>query len=169
MASRAPEEARALKGIKHYSDWDSGYSKQQATRPQTLGYGLTDSPSGQAAWILEKFWAWTDCDGHPENILGRDELLDNVMLYWVTASAASSARLYWESFGPERRIAHKVTVPTGVAVFPGEIVTPVRRWMEGTYTDIRHWREMPKGGHFAAFEQPDLFVGDVRAYFRTLR
>jgi epoxide hydrolase len=165
----SPEEVRALKGIKHYSDWDSGYSKQQATRPQTLGYGLTDSPSGQAAWILEKFWAWTDCDGHPENILGRDELLDNVMLYWVTASAASSARLYWESFGPERRIAHKVTVPTGVAVFPGEIVTPVRRWMEGTYTDIRHWREMPKGGHFAAFEQPDLFVGDVRAYFRTLR
>ena len=81
-----PEEARALKGIKHYADWDSGYSKQQSTRPQTLGYGLTDSPSGQAAWILEKFWAWTDCDGHPENILGRDELLDNVMLYWVTAT-----------------------------------------------------------------------------------
>ena len=98
-----PEEARALKGIEHYADWDSGYSKQQSTRPQTLGYGLTDSPSGQAAWILEKFWAWTDCDGHPENILGRDELLDNVMLYWVTASAASSARLYWESFGPKRR------------------------------------------------------------------
>jgi len=163
------EESRALKGIKHYADWDSGYSKQQSTRPQTLGYGLTDSPSGQAAWILEKFWAWTDCDGHPENILSRDELLDNVMLYWVTASAASSARLYWESFGPERRIAHKVTIPTGVAVFPKEIVTPVRRWMESSYTDIRHWNEMPKGGHFAAFEQPDLFVGDVRAYFRMLR
>ena len=121
-----PEEARALKGIKHYRDWDSGYSKQQSTRPQTVGYGLTDSPSGQAAWILEKFWAWTDCDGHPENVLGRDELLDNVMLYWVTASAASSARLYWESFGPERRIAHAVTIPTGVAVFPKEIVPPVR-------------------------------------------
>jgi epoxide hydrolase len=163
------EESRALKGIKHYADWDSGYSKQQSTRPQTLGYGLTDSPSGQAAWILEKFWAWTDCDGHPENILSRDELLDNVMLYWVTASAASSARLYWESFGPERRIAHKVTIPTGVAVFPKEIVTPVRKWMEGSYTDIRHWNELPKGGHFAAFEQPDLFVSDVRAYFRMLR
>jgi len=156
------EESRAL-------DWDSGYSKQQSTRPQTLGYGLTDSPSGQAAWILEKFWAWTDCDGHPENILSRDELLDNVMLYWVNASAASSARLYWESFGPERRIAHKVTIPTGVAVFPKEIVTPVRKWMEGSYTDIRHWNELPKGGHFAAFEQPDLFVSDVRAYFRMLR
>lgn len=163
------EEARALKGIKHYADWDSGYSKQQSTRPQTLGYGLTDSPAGQAAWILEKFWAWTDCGGHPENILGRDELLDNVMLYWVTATAASSARLYWESFGSGRRADNRVTVPTGVAVFPKEIVTPVRRWMEDRYSDIRHWREMPKGGHFAAFEQPALFIDDVRAYFRTLR
>lgn len=164
-----PEEARALKGIKYYADWDSGYSKQQSTRPQTLGYGLTDSPAGQAAWILEKFWAWTDCNGHPENILTRDELLDNVMLYWVTATAASSARLYWESFGPDRRKPQTVAVPTGVAVFPKEIVAPVRRWMEGSYTDIRHWSEMAKGGHFAAFEQPELFVGDVRAFFRSLR
>lgn len=164
-----PEEARAMKGAKYYAEWDSGYSKQQATRPQTVGYGLTDSPSGQAAWILEKFWAWTDCDGHPENILGRDELLDNVMLYWVTASAASSARLYWESFGPGKRADRPVNVPTGVTVFPKEIVTPVRRWMEPKYTNIRYWNEMPKGGHFAAFEQPDLFIGDVRAYFRTLR
>jgi epoxide hydrolase len=164
-----PEEARALAGLKHYQDWDSGYSKQQSTRPQTVGYALTDSPAGQAAWILEKFWAWTDCNGHPENILGRDELLDNVMLYWATGTAASSARLYWESFEPGRRVARRVDVPTGVAVFPREIVTPVRRWMEDSYTDIRHWSEMPKGGHFAAFEQPDLFVGDVRAFFRTLR
>ncbi len=176
MASRpnvqgepTPQEARALKGIKDYADWDSGYSKQQSTRPQTLGYGLTDSPAGQAAWILEKFWAWTDCDGHPENILGRDELLDNVMLYWVTATAASSARLYWQSFRPGTRAFDKITVPTGVAVYPKEIVTPVRHWMEDRYVNIRHWREMPKGGHFAAFEQPDLFVEDVRAYFRMLR
>jgi pimeloyl-ACP methyl ester carboxylesterase len=164
-----PEEARALKGLKYYKDWDSGYSKEQSTRPQTIGYGLTDSPAGQAAWILEKFWAWTDCDGHPENIFSRDELLDNVMLYWVTATAASSARLYWESFGAGRRTVHQVKVPTGVAVFPREIVTPVRRWMEGDFTNIRHWSELPKGGHFAAFEQPELFVDDVRAYFRTLR
>jgi pimeloyl-ACP methyl ester carboxylesterase len=163
------EEVRALDGIKYYRDWDSGYSKQQSTRPQTLGYGLTDSPSGQAAWILEKFWAWTDCDGNPENVLSRDELLDNVMLYWVTASAASSARLYWQSFAPGRRTIHKVNIPTGVAVFPREIVAPVRRWMEGTYTDIRHWSEMPKGGHFAAFEQPEGFVRDVRDFFRELR
>ncbi|QPF83102.1 epoxide hydrolase [Bradyrhizobium genosp. L] len=164
-----PEETRALNGIKYYADWDSGYSKQQSTRPQTLGYALTDSPSGQAAWILEKFWAWTDCDGHPENILSRDELLDNVMLYWVTATAASSARLYWESFGPGKRTVHKVCVPTGVAVFPKEIVTPVRKWMEASFGNIQHWSEMPKGGHFGAFEQPELFVGEVRKFFGTLR
>jgi len=164
-----PEEARALKGLKYYSDWDSGYSKQQSTRPQTLGYALTDSPSGQAAWILEKYWAWTDCNGHPENIFTRDELLDNVMLYWVTATAASSARLYWESFGPKKRTAHVVKVPTGVAVFPKEIVTPVKKWMEPNFVNITHWSEMPKGGHFAAFEQPDLFIREVRDYFRKLR
>ncbi|PAY04601.1 epoxide hydrolase [Bradyrhizobium sp. UFLA03-84] len=164
-----PEETRALNGIKYYADWDSGYSKQQSTRPQTLGYALTDSPSGQAAWILEKFWAWTDCDGHPENILSRDELLDNVMLYWVTETATSSARLYWESFGPGKRTPHKVSVPTGVAVFPKEIVTPVRKWMETNFTNIQHWSEMPKGGHFSAFEQPELFVGEVREFFGKLR
>jgi pimeloyl-ACP methyl ester carboxylesterase len=163
------EEERALKGIRHYADWDSGYSKQQSTRPQSVGYGLTDSPAGQAAWILEKFWAWTDCDGHPENILSRDELLDNLMFYWATATATSSARLYWESFGPGRRATHEVHIPTGVAVYPKEIVPPVRRWVETRYTNIRHWREMPRGGHFAAFEQPGLFVDDVRAFFATLR
>ena len=163
-----PDEARALEGAKYYRDWDSGYSKQQSTRPQTLGYALTDSPAGQAAWILEKFWAWTDCDGHPENVLTRDELLDNVMLYWATASATSSARLYWESFG-KRRKRQQVHVPTGVAVYPKEIVPPVRRWMQADFTNIRHWREMPRGGHFAAFEQPALFVADIREYFRTLR
>src|SRR4029079_18915098 len=93
-----PEGARALKGIEYYAEWDSGYSKQQSTRPQTLGYALTDSPAGQAAWILEKFQDWTDCNGHPENVVTRDELRDNVMLYWLPGTAASSARLYWESF-----------------------------------------------------------------------
>lgn len=163
-----PEEQRALDGIAYYQQWDSGYSKQQATRPQTLGYALTDSPAGQAAWIVEKFQAWTDCDGHPENVLTRDELLDNVMLYWVTASAASSARIYWESFGKPPKHP-PIDVPTGVAVFPKEIVTPVRKWMADRYRNITHWSEMAKGGHFAAFEQPDAFVDEVRAFFRTLR
>jgi len=163
------DELQALQRAKYYRDWDAGYSTQQATRPQTLGYALTDSPAGQAAWILEKFWAWTDCSGDPLKVLQQDALLDNLMLYWVTASAASSARLYWESFGTGKRKAQPVTVPTGVAVYPKEIVPPVRRWMAATHTDIRHWAVMPRGGHFAAFEQPQLFVDDLRAYFRLLR
>jgi pimeloyl-ACP methyl ester carboxylesterase len=162
-----PEEQRALDGMAHYRQWDCGYSAQQATRPQTLAYGLADSPAGQAAWILEKFWAWTDCNGHPENLFTRDELLDNLMLYWATNSAASSARLYWESFG--KRSKALINVPTGVAVFPKEIVTPVRHWMAPRFTNITHWSEMPRGGHFAAFEQPGLFVDEVRSFFRTLR
>ena len=161
------EEQRALAGSKHYRRWDSGYSKQQSTRPQTLAYGLADSPAGQAGWILEKFWAWTDCNGHPENVLTRDELLDNVMLYWATNSAASSARLYWESFGKAR--PGRVGVPVGVTVYPKEIVAPVRAWMRDEYPDIRHFVQMPRGGHFAAFEQPQLFVDEVRSYFRKLR
>src|SRR6056297_443394 len=103
------QEQAALESLKHYQDWDSGYSKQQATRPQTLGYALADSPAGQCAWILEKFWAWTDCGGHPENALSRDEMLANISVYWLTNSAASSGRLYWQSFGKHR--PPKVDVP----------------------------------------------------------
>ena len=119
-------EKSALAGAQYYNEWDSGYSKEQSTRPQTVGYGLTDSPIGQMAWILEKFWAWTDCGGHPENVLTRDELLDNVMLYWLTGSAASSARLYWQSF---RAIpTDPVTIPAGCSIFPKEIFRSSRRW-----------------------------------------
>ena len=92
-------EKKALAASKFYQDWDSGYSKQQSTRPQTVGYGLVDSPAGLAAWILEKYHRWMDCDGHPENVVSRDALLDNIMFYWLTSAGASSARLYWESFG----------------------------------------------------------------------
>ena len=107
--------------------------------------------------------------GSASDDVGRDELLDNVMLYWVTETAASSARLYWESFGPKRRKPHTVTVPTGVAVFPKEIVTPVRHWMESRYTNIRYWNELPKGGHFAAWEQPEAFVRELRIAFGKMR
>jgi pimeloyl-ACP methyl ester carboxylesterase len=166
-ADPTAEERHALDRAADHERWGTGYSRQQATRPQTLGYGLTDSPAGQAAWVLEKFWAWTDCDGHPENVLSRDELLDNVMLYWLNANATSSARLYWESFAAFR--PEPVTVPTGVAVFPGEIVPPVRDWAEAYYPNIRHWSPQPRGGHFAAFEQPELYVDDVRTFFRLVR
>ncbi len=161
------EEKAALNSADYYRKWDSGYSTQQRTRPQTLGYGLSDSPAGQLAWIVEKFWSWTDNQGVPDDALNRDEMLDNVMLYWVSNTAASSARLYWESFGSFRQ--PQVDVPTGVAHFPKEIFSPVRSWAESTYTDIRQWTKMPKGGHFAAFEQPDLFVEDVRSFFAQIR
>ncbi len=161
-----PEEARALERLKYYMDWDSGYSTQQKSRPQTVGYGLVDSPSGQAAWILEKFWAWTDCDGHPENVLSRDELLDNVMIYWINSAGASSARIYWESFG--RGARHTVEIPSGITVYPKEIYPPVRHWAEGTFTNLQYWNEQPKGGHFAAMEVPELFVADLQAAFTAL-
>jgi pimeloyl-ACP methyl ester carboxylesterase len=160
-------EQRGLAGMKHYQDWDSGYSKQQSTRPQTLGYGLVDSPIGQAAWILEKFWAWTDCNGHPENALTRDEMLDNIMLYWLTGSAASSARLYWESFGVFS--AGEVQTPTGCSIFPKEIFVCSKRWAGNRYKNIVYWNELDKGGHFAAFEQPELFVQELRNCFRLMR
>ncbi len=162
-----PEEQRALERLAYYRDWDSGYSTQQRTRPQSVGYGLSDSPAGQAAWILEKFWAWTDCQGHPENALTRDELLDNIMLYWVTGSATSSARIYWESFGRARR--QVVSIPSGFTVYANEIVPPVRAWLGELYTDVQYWAEYDHGGHFAAFEVPDTFVADVRAWARPHR
>jgi epoxide hydrolase len=163
----SPAEAAAVARIAEHVRWGTGYSAEQSTRPQTLGYGLTDSPVGQLAWIIEKFWAWTDCDGHPENVLTRDEMLDNVMLYWVTSSATSSARLYWESF-KQLGGGGRVAVPTGVAAFPKEVVPVLRSWCESRY-NITHWTDMPRGGHFAAFEQPELFVDDVRAFFATVR
>jgi epoxide hydrolase len=162
------EEKAALAAGAHYRQWESGYSKQQSTRPQTLGYGLVDSPVGQMAWIVEKFWAWTDSDGNPENVLSRDEMLDNVMMYWVTGSAASSARMYWESFRRFTTPPHRVELPTGVASFPDPIGKPPRHWCEQNY-NITRWTNMPRGGHFAAFEQPELFVDDVRAFFAAVR
>jgi len=161
------KEKASIAGMQHYNDWDSGYSKQQSTRPQTVGYGLTDSPVGQAAWILEKFWAWTDCNGHPENVLTRDELLDNVMLYWLPAAAASSARLYWESFS--KPVMDPVSIPVGCSIYPKEIFRTSKRWAEKRFAKLIHFNELEKGGHFAAFEQPELFVREVRECFRKLR
>lgn len=171
MDSLTPQEQSALEGMTFYSEWDSGYSKQQSTRPQTLSYGLADSPVGQMAWIVEKFYAWTDCerDGvkHPEHILSKDELLDNVMLYWLTNSAASSARLYWESFNKPNLT--KIEMPVGCSIFPKEIFRTSRRWAEKRFTNLIYWNELDKGGHFAAFEQPQLYLEEIRNCFRGLR
>jgi pimeloyl-ACP methyl ester carboxylesterase len=167
-------ERAALDSLRHSAEWDSGYSQEHATRPQTIGYALVDSPAALCAWIVEKFWAWTDCDGHPENALSRDELLDNLMFYWLPRAGASSARLYWESIRQVNEWISgskidTVDVPTGCSVFPKELQRPSRRWAAKRFVDIRYWNEPERGGHFAAFEQPELFVEDVRSFFRLVR
>ncbi len=160
-------EQAALASLAHYDKEDSGYSKQQSTRPQTIGYGLVDSPALLCAWIVEKFWSWTDCDGDPATVLTRDEMLDNIMLYWLPGTGASAARLYWESF--RKPLPGPVTVPVGCSIFPKEIFRPSRRWAEQRFPALHYWNELDKGGHFAAFEQPETFVSEVRAAFRPLR
>ncbi len=148
-----PTKLDAIERAGYYSDWDSGYSKQQSTRPQSVGYGLVDSPSAQAAWIIEKFWAWTDnadesgteASRHPENVLARDELLDNIMLYWINGNGASSARLYWESFRKRRPSGGRRPPRPGSRRFPKEIVPPIRKWVEPRYPGLCHWAEYDKG------------------------
>jgi epoxide hydrolase len=167
MGDPTERERAALDSLEYYGKWDSGYSKEQSTRPQTVGYGLVDSPAGLCAWIVEKFWSWTDCDGDPTSVLSRDELLDNVMFYWLPATGASSARLYWESF--DKPFLGPVPVPVGCSIFPKEIFRPTRRWAEKQFPNLHYWNELDRGGHFAAFEQPEAYVGEVRASFRPLR
>ena len=167
LANPTPAEVKALGALKHYLDWDSGYSTQQRTRPQTVGYGLVDSPAGLAGWIFEKMWAWTDNAGSPFDALSRDAILDNLMLYWLPATGASSARLYWESFGSFT--PQQVTLPVAVSAFPKEILPCPRRWAERNFPNLVHWGEMDKGGHFAAWEQPDAFVRELRTAFALMR
>jgi pimeloyl-ACP methyl ester carboxylesterase len=167
-------ERAALAALEHAAEWESGYSQEHATRPQTIGYGLVDSPAALCAWIIEKFWAWTDHPGRLEDVLSRDELLDNLMLYWLPGTGASSARLYWESIRRVNQwisgqVTDTVAVPTGCSIFPKELQRPSRRWAARRFPDIRYWNELDKGGHFAAFEQPELFVDELRAFFRLVR
>jgi len=149
---------------------ETGYQRIQGTKPQTLGYALNDSPAGLAGWIVEKFRTWSDCDGDVERRFSKDELLTNVTIYWVTETITSSTRLYYEMIHadkfPPRDV--RVDVPTGCAIFPREILKPPRAWAERLY-EVRRWTRMPRGGHFAAMEEPGLLVEDVRAFFRPLR
>jgi len=165
-----PEELKGLADMGEYQKSGSGYAQIQGTKPQTLGYGLNDSPAGLAAWIVEKFRAWSDCDGDVERSFTKDELLTNIMIYWVTQTINSSERLYFESFRSGRFSAAdaKVEVPTGCAIFPKEIIRPPRRWAEAHF-DVRQWTEMPRGGHFAALEEPEALVEDIRSFFRKVR
>ncbi len=160
-------EKALLARARYYRDQGNGYAVQQSTRPQTLAYGLTDSPVGQAAWIFEKFFEWTDCHGDPFRVLTRDELLDNIMLYWLPATAGSSGRLYWESF--RHFSGGEVRVPVAASIFPKDISPPARRWADRRFSHIVYWNELDRGGHFAAFEQPELFVNELRAALRPFR
>jgi pimeloyl-ACP methyl ester carboxylesterase len=162
------EEKASIAQLVAFNDKKSAYAKIQSTRPQTIGYGLADSPVGQAAWIYEKFAEWTDTNGEPERELSRDEMLDNITLYWLTDSAASSARLYFESFATDFS-TQKLDLPVAVSVFPGELFRPLRIWGERIYSKLFYWNEVARGGHFAAFEQPELFVAELRASFGKLR
>lgn len=166
LAAPDPDERKALAALQYYQEWDSGYSKQQQTRPQTIGYALVDSPVGLAAWIYEKMWAWTDNQGRPEDVLSRDSICDNLMLYWLTAAGASSARLYWESFASFAPA--EITMPVGASVFPREILPAPRKWAERHYTNLVHWGVLDKGGHFAAWEQPETFVNELRTTFAAM-
>lgn len=167
MEDLTPEEQEGLERVGVHAREGRGYAEQQSTRPQTVGYGLTDSPAAQCAWIVEKYWQWTDCDGDPERALTRDQMLDNVSVYWFSATAASSARMYWENRNPGD--SEPFDVPAGVSVFPKEILTVSRRWAETRYRDLRWFNRLERGGHFAAWEQPVLFVEEVRGFFRTVR
>ncbi|MCI0383427.1 epoxide hydrolase family protein [Streptomyces sp. CNQ085] len=155
-----------LAALKEFQQSEGAYSALQATRPQTLGYGLTDSPAGQLAWMVEKYWAWSDHDGDLEKVIPRDRLLDSVSVAWFTATAASSARVYWESHN--KMALGPVSVPTACSLFPRDGRMP-RAWCEGRFTDLRRWTDHDRGGHFPALEQPELLVDELRSFFRPLR
>jgi pimeloyl-ACP methyl ester carboxylesterase len=166
------QERSALDALQQGAESDSGYSTEHRTRPQTIGYALADSPVGLAAWITEKISRWTD----PRSELSRDTVLDNLMLYWLPRTGGSSARLYWESFRDVTRWLEgplephdTVHAPVGATVFPYELQRPSRRWAARRFTDIRHWSEPDRGGHFPAWEQPKVFVAEVEAFFGLLR
>jgi epoxide hydrolase len=175
MAQLSPEDIERAQFAGYFAQDGAGWLKIQCTRPQTLAYGLTDSPVGQLAWITEKFKEWSDSTNSPEDAISRDHLLTNVMLYWLTATAGSSAQLYYESEHLDADFFRTwggpwpLAMPSGVASFPKDAVRAIRPWAEKILPTLTHWTEFDKGGHFAALEQPDLYVGDVRTFARSLR
>ena len=161
-------ERSAIAQLQKYREKAAGYSFLQKTRPQTLGYALADSPTGQAAWIYEKFLEWSGHDSSHSDVLSFDDMLDNISLYWFTNTAASSARLYWESWDNDWGRT-ELELPVGCTIFPGEIYRAPRIWAERAYSNLFYWNEVGQGGHFAAFEQPHLFVEEMRTCFRSFR
>ena len=167
-AGLSEAEKERLKVRQSFQAEETGYQQIQGTKPQTIGIALNDSPVALAAWIVEKFQSWCDCNGKPDSIFTKDELLTNITLYWVTQTAASSARIYYEQRHTPQAPPRRIETPTACADFPKEVIWSPRKWLEARY-NITRWTEMPRGGHFAAFEQPQLLVDDIRAFFKTLR
>jgi epoxide hydrolase len=163
----AAEQGALAQLVKYGSD-GSAYASIQGTRPQTLGYGLADSAVGQAMWIYEKFQAWSDNKGDPAEAISVDHMLDDITLYWLTDTAASSARLYYESFAKEF-VRTPLDLPVAVSIFKGDLFTPPKVWGDQTYSKLFYWNEVAKGGHFAALEQPELFVAELRKCFAQVR
>jgi pimeloyl-ACP methyl ester carboxylesterase len=170
-AEPTPEERRYFDELAHWQREETGYQSIQGTKPQTLAFALTDSPAGLAAWIAEKFRSWSDCGGAIESVISRDHLLANISFYWFTGAIGSS---FWPYYARMHRPwpipeGGTIAVPTGYAEFPREIIRPPRSLAARTYTNIRRWTPMPRGGHFAAMEQPEALAAEVRAFFRPLR
>ena len=170
-ANPTDAERQYFRDLAHWLKEETGYSTIQGTKPQTLAYALTDSPAGLAAWITEKFRTWTDCAGDLESAVSRDHLLANISLYWFTAAIGSSFWPYYARLHGQWPIPTGATVgvPTGYAAFPKEIIRPPQSLAQHVYTNIQRWTEMPRGGHFAAMEQPDALAADIRAFFRQLK
>ncbi|MEJ0038152.1 MAG: epoxide hydrolase family protein [Gammaproteobacteria bacterium] len=166
-------EKAAYESLSTFFGKNAGYGAMMVTRPQTVGYGLSDSPAGLAAWMYDKFAQWTYSGGEPERSLTRDEMLDDITLYWLTNSAVSSARLYWENnnnnFSAAAQKTGEIKVPVAVTVFPGEIYRAPKSWTQKAYPKLTYFNEVDKGGHFAAWEQPELFAAELRAAFKSLR
>jgi epoxide hydrolase len=162
------EEQRYLARLQRSSEAEGGYAIEQGTKPQTLGYGLTDSPVGQLAWIVEKFKTWSDCGDDLESAFTKDELLDNVMVYWLNAAATSSARLYWHSLASSVGSFDKAPAPSAYSRFPADNVALSERWARTRFTDLRYYGTPARGGHFAAYEAPSEFVTEVRPGLRAL-
>jgi pimeloyl-ACP methyl ester carboxylesterase len=167
----SPAEEQFLETQRRWEQEEGGYNRIQETRPQTLAYGLHDSPVALAAWIIEKWRAWTDPRGAPEDHFTRDELLTNVSLYWFTETAHAAARSYYERARDPRvvRPDERIRVPTGVALTTEAVQRAPRAWVERRYTDLRHWTEFARGGHFLALEEPELLARDLRVFFRPFR
>lgn len=166
-------ERTAFETLSRFFGRNAAYGAMMVTRPQTIGYALNDSPVGMAAWMYDKIVQWTDSDGVPENVLGRDAILDDISLYWLTDTSTSAGRFYWENnnnnFSAAAQKTHEISVPVAVSVFPGEIYRAPRSWTERAYPTLYYFNELEKGGHFAAWEQPQLFSAELRAAFRPLR